>query len=452
MPPIPQTRKRNTVIVGGTAVELTYFPPGTLVSTSRRPWASREIQETTSEGHPYTKVTGKKKRKRYLKSPKRKSFDGLDLGGPFNSTKTQIFPRRWDAFVSNTANPSLANYTYSGPITAALGLDPSHGAPLTSVLDAQLDAWGTIAISRVLPTNPLAGMGQFLGELRDLPKLPGLALMKARAKKMAYSKALASEYLNYQFGWLPFANDLIKFAEVVAKKDEIIAQYERDSGRLVRRKIVLFENTSTVSTVESTNSFGNPTLVPSYYLSGGTLTKTVTTTHRVWFSGAFTYFLASGKTPAKIGKQNRNLTFYEKPKENFGSTVRRRAQILSKLYGLRADPYLFYQLFPWSWLVDWFTSLGPIVKNLVAFSNDGLVMKYGYVMSYKRETTTYTLTGLRFKNVDAPVLVDVLVKHRKQRRKATPYGFGLNPVSFNARQWSILAALGISRAPKSLSY
>ena len=34
---------------------------------------------------------------------------------------------------------------------------------------------------------------------------------------------------------------------------------------------------------------------------------------------------------------------------------------------------------------------------------------------------------------------------RKQRSVGSPFGFGLSPGDFSARQWSILAALGLTR-------
>jgi hypothetical protein len=51
--------------------------------------------------------------------------------------------------------------------------------------------------------------------------------------------------------------------------------------------------------------------------------------------------------------------------------------------------------------------------------------------------------------VDRPAFTRVMVE-QKRRIKSTPFGFGLSPGSFTARQWSILAALGMTRGPRSL--
>jgi hypothetical protein len=37
---------------------------------------------------------------------------------------------------------------------------------------------------------------------------------------------------------------------------------------------------------------------------------------------------------------------------------------------------------------------------------------------------------------------------RKERWKATPYGFGLNMAGFTDQQWAILAALGMTKSPR----
>lgn len=440
------TKRRSTVLQqtrNSTRTYTTQYGSKDLISESNVWFVRKEIQQTASEGHPFYKM-------KRIKKPNSSRGEMVDVGGNFLSFKNQGFRTN---LIHCTVKVGFAVYEYDGPFTAFYGATSPEFPFLAPYTDGQMDAMGTIAIAKVLPTNPSAGIGQFLGELRELPQLPGLALMKSRARKMSTARAVSSEYLNYQFGWVPFVKDLIGLVETVQKKDDIIAQYVRDSGRLVRRRTVLLSDTTTSNTTLSTNHPGSPAMVgPMYSKSDGTLTKSVTITRRVWFSGAFTYHLAgTGVNPGvKSKRKGDRFSFYPKQSEKETELKKRRRQILSKLYGLRLDPYLFYQLYPWSWLADWFTSLGSVVKNLVAFHNDGLVMKYGYIMAYTRETTTYTLSGISFSSGGPGTVTDTFVRHVKQRRKATPFGFGLNPAAFSPRQWSIIAALGISRAPKAL--
>jgi len=39
---------------------------------------------------------------------------------------------------------------------------------------------------------------------------------------------------------------------------------------------------------------------------------------------------------------------------------------------------------------------------------------------------------------------------KKERAKATPYGFGVDPATFSEWQWSILAALGLTLGPHKM--
>jgi hypothetical protein len=298
-----------------------------------------------------------------------------------------------------------------------------------------MNALGTTGIARAIPTNPLSGMGQFLGELRDLPKAEVLLLAKRKARDFRrLARDGSSDYLNAQFGWIPFVKDLIEFGKVVKHSDERIREYARDSGRVVRRRRHISSDSST-SVTNNGSAYALPSLNVNLQTSPGNKTTTIRTTTDSWFSGAFTYYLPP-------------------PSDDFfGIDGHKRAEaLLAHLYGLRVTPELVWQLAPWSWGVDWLTNVGDVVHNWSAFQNDGLVMKYGYVMCTQRTTTTYSLTGLTLSRVGKVNLTQFKVETTKQRRKATPYGFGLDPGLFSPRQWSIIAALGISKAPRSLNF
>jgi hypothetical protein len=125
----------------------------------------------------------------------------------------------------------------------------------------------------------------------------------------------------------------------------------------------------------------------------------------------------------------------------------REMERLDRLYGLRPGVDTLYQLTPWSWLVDYFSNLGDNIENLNARIADGLVMPYAYVMS---ETTVRTTTSLDFGVWNGSVfqperLVDTVTTTSKKRLGASPFGFGLLGKDLSAKQWSILAALGLAR-------
>jgi len=309
--------------------------------------------------------------------------------------------------------------------------------------DAVLNAFGTHAIAVTIPTNPLSGMGVFIGELRDLPKAPLMNTIKnlksnlkrmkrdTRGKLRGLSQDVAGEYLNGVFGWAPLISDLKKFCKVVKHHERYIDQFQKGSGKLIRRKYTAPEDSTT--TVQATNLIsGHPLVHAALYDHYGKALLTVTAKTKRWFSGAYTYYLP--KVDTWLGR-----AAHAEALENH-------------LYGGRVTPDLLYKLAPWSWALDWVTNTGDIIHNWSAFQNDGLVLQYGYVMETKTTTYEYSLSDLGFVGSPPLNLTQSLIFTTKARRRATPYGFGLNAAGFSNKQWSIIAALGISRTPRSLNF
>lgn len=354
-----------------------------------------------------------------------------DVGGPFRTT-CHYYEDSHPQGV-NLASASLNNWTatYKGGLYAyACGLYmPSHVWPTVSgATEAAMISAGATAIARTHPTNPVAGVATALGELRQgIPQLPGKAAFKV-LRANGKIKAVASEYLNLEFAVKPTISDVRKTAKAVKTSKEIVDQLLRDSGRLVRRRYV-FPVVESIETTRLTDRAASPSLVSDMYVGGnqlGQLVKVQKTTTEMWFHGAFTYFIDPGV--------------------DAGGKLKRQEQIANKLYGTRISPEVMWNLTAWSWAADWVANMGDIMSNISAFSNDSLVMRWGYLMCKTTISDTYTLTGVRFNvGLDEP-LVQTFTTVVKQRIKATPFGFGLNPdVDFTARQWAILVALGISR-------
>jgi len=278
--------------------------------------------------------------------------------------------------------------------------------------NSNLDAMGTTAIARVAPTDPRVDLATTLAELyrEGLPQTPGKG------------GNVGGEYLNVQFGVLPLAGAAQDFVRVARESDELLKQLERDSGRWIRRQYTFPEE---VTSTEAT--FNNRVPAPvGGSISGslaqlGTLRVTTQTRTKTWFSGAFTYHL---------------------PKSGW----RRTAAELDYLYGVVPGVDTVYQLTPWSWLADYFSNAGDVVSNLNAFGQDGLVMPYGYVMRSSTSSVTYRWTGPLWvgNSFSVHTIEDTLIWDVKQRRRATPFGFGFSG-ELSPKQLSILAALGISR-------
>lgn len=332
-----------------------------------------------------------------------------------------------------TPNPAFRRFVGPQHAKYADVVPTSTYWPNTVALtDVQLDAYGTSAISRCLPTNSVADLAVFFGELRreGIPKLIGSAALK---RGNSGSRKAAEEYLNLEFGWKPIVRDVQKFARAVRDSEMILAQYEKKSGQPVRRRyeFPVIVNTGT-PTVEATSVYPYPGAASVLYTGSGTRTKTVNFSQRIWFSGSFTYYLE----PLK-GKRDKGFL-----------------QRANKLLGVRLTPETLWNLAPWSWAADWFSNAGDVYRNISAFANDGLTMPYAYIMAETTTTNLYTLSGVKYKCAPGShTFTQAFTTVVKQRRRATPYGFGLNPsVDFTTRQWAIAGALGLTKSDRSLRY
>jgi hypothetical protein len=285
----------------------------------------------------------------------------------------------------------------------------------------QLDGFGTTAISRMIPTNPVAGLASFLGELREgLPKF-GVDSWKHRTGR---ARSAGGDYLNVVFGWKPLVSDIKSFASTARNADRITKKYEAESGKLIHRRYD-FPLISEVTYSEHDGKYPSPLWDYDLFRPDhvGVLQHFRRTTIKRWCSAAFTYHLPP-----------------------VGSTARDLA-IANKLYGIRLTPDVAWQLTPWSWAADWVTNFGDIESNVSAFMSDGLVMPYAYIMEESKVENEFQLSQVGYKSYPGMhTFTQKFTTTVKSRRKATPFGFGLKYDDFTSRQLAIIVALGLSKS------
>lgn len=413
--------KSRSRLVGTVFGHQVTYNGSAITAESNNRYSCLKYEFVDSGGHPWPPKKGNK----------------LNLGGGFVHYSVEDSFDAVNVSVSTPRKPYPgASWSFDGLVRANSPL--TFGSIKLGTIQpspaAELDAIGASCIARCIPTNPLAGMGQFVGELRDLPKIPAIHSWKDKAAGFRnLAKNGSSEYLNIQFGWIPFISDLQKFGKTVAHQSKRIQEFDNGVGKPVHRRQSGPTTSSTVITPGTTNSFGWPAPIGNLVGSAGKSTLTVTTTRNRWFSGAFTYYLPP---PGSLGVDK----------------LRRFEQLGNRLYGARLTPDLLWKLAPWSWAVDWVTNIGDVIHNYSAFQNDGLVMKYGYVMETTTRKTITSVQNITYIDGSTASPRDTLIAETKVRRGATPYGFGLSPIGFSAKQWTIIAALGISRAPRSLNF
>jgi len=337
-------------------------------------------------------------------------------------------------------------------------VDPEY---TDSVLE--LNALGTSYIRRFRPGNPVASLGEFIIELRNLPRIP--ALLNGRAKKF---RDLGSDYLNVEFGWKPFVSDLIQLYRTQMTISDRLNRLIRNNGIQIKRRSKHEETISDLSYHTVLNrpwgdlsdpSIGGHSIWEGYrlhgpvpfgyydsFVSGGALiSKNITEKVNTWFVGTFFYYVPD------IGSDR--WTRHAK----------------DVLFGLNPTPEQIYRTYPWTWLIDWFANVGDIVSNLAnnAVDNevftDCFVMKQTNVRDVISATSTwgeYVRTDNNFPALNfhlpsgSASLSSSFIKVEKLRRQASPFGFGLKSGDFTFRQISIIAALlNVSaRKPALLSY
>lgn len=361
-------------------------------------------------------------------------LQGMDYGGPFWSkrcTYRQSDP--WYKTLGLVTQSIVPLYFEGTPVPAQTNVGASSDIWFPdSWFQADIDnslGVGATAIARCQPTNPVANVSTFVGELaRDGIPRAGSELLQNRIRSF---KDLGSDYLNVEFGWKPFVSDFRKFLVAIRDSHKILDQYERDSGKLIRRGYRFPLLTTTYTGTPTSPRPAMPAMVPQFWDSQWSPVQgDAVYTRQYWFKGAFTYYLTRGDS-----------TF---------SKMERWAQEADKLLGIRLTPDVLWELAPWSWFADWIFNFGDVISNVTAFSSDKLTMRYGYVMLHAKMVQKFYMTNeVRFSDhIPRNQIWQEFTTEVKSRQKATPYGFGLDPsVDFTARQWAILGALGMTQGP-----
>jgi hypothetical protein len=439
---VSSTRTRDVLLrkAGTSVLSIKDAKTGSTISTNTYSYGDIFGRESlTSEGTMWPEVQKAIRRNRENPTKQGKHFEQMSHGWDLGSGGFMTKKNSYEEYGNPTGSGGLLNpnfvgtqYYWSGnhfpQYTSVPATSTLWPVPDGSQIDNDLMVMGTSAIKKTVPTQPVASASQFLGELyRDgIPAMVGASALEDRIK---WYQSLGSEYLNVEFGWKPFVSDLRKLWTAARDHEKILAQYRRDSGRTVRRRYSFPPLDDVGPYTDQVTVSATPALPTQCYIkSSGVRARRTIVSREFWFSGAYKYYYEEGST--RLAK------------------VHKYAQEADKLLGLRLTPDVLYELAPWSWLVDWFANFGDILSNFTAFGKDGLVMQYGYIMGKYTQALEVSLTGMILGNGYGPELRQVFRTTTKTRRKATPFGFGLDPsVDFTARQWAILGALGLTRAP-----
>jgi len=291
-------------------------------------------------------------------------------------------------------------------------------------LNSSLYGLGGTAIARTIPTNPAVDVAdifaQSINYRQALPKAAGASLWKQRALgfKALNPKTFANEYLNWEFGWLPFVQDIRDVCHAVVHSHEYLKKLQAGSDHKTRAgyrfpQSISYPTSGAPAFVYSRNSSlsGWWTGPISYSCEVGTDT---------WFKGCYTYHVPVD--PERM------------------SNLDKFSQYAQHVLGLRPTLENVWDASPWSWAVDWYANVGDVAHNISAFSRDGLILQYGYIMchTWVRELW-FAGTGTNCTSCSTTALSEWKVRY-----PASPYGFGLTYEGLSDSQKAILASIGIT--------
>jgi hypothetical protein len=372
-------------------------------------------------------------------------------GGPFKNVKVtlpagrQVWRGRYPGntrreyvgafqpFITNVGPQYSEFATYGGPnLIAFPSTSPYHNK-----------AWDLLR-----PKLERAGFAQFVYELKDLP---GMLRTSAKGFREAWlslggrdgipimqPKSVADHFLNHQFGWVPFINDLLKFYDTYENSRKYLDRMVQNNGQFVKRRVMV-DSTFSVSPLQL---IAGPSVEPSGFdmdefvskqtvngsLSNGlTYTESVVKTD-VWAVGSFRYYRPELDSTLK----------------GFSSSWSNTKRLLL-LYGARINPEVLWKITPWSWLVDWFFSLGRNISIANAWAYDAVVAKYAYIMLHQTQDIRQTGT-MFFKNGARVYSLNRTLETKQRVDAGSPYGFSLNWSNLTPTQYAILGAIGITRS------
>jgi hypothetical protein len=416
-----------------------YYPP------SQQPQSSQITYDEIHKGPPYREGGPYLSCKLTIHYPLMGVFGSGSYGTPsvrydggFNAPHPSSFGYPFDSF---TANPSFLNLDDElvqlyGPNAASLGAE----------------VW-----QRTKPKIETAGMFVALAELGDIPRMlettgrgfrdvwsgmrtayAGGSSTRAEVfrqlgrEPLMQPRNLADQFLNEQFAWIPFLNDVSNFGKTFVHQDSIADRLSSENGRVVRRHAPTVSESSSevlqeIEFVDTTDLF--PVSFPRSMLNGP-ISRTLEeeTTLSVGGMGAFKYYL-----PEWDKADNRYYSAW--------GSIKRQLDT----YGARISPYHLYQIIPWSWAVDWVSGLGNYVSYLSDVYTDSLCAEYFFVKA-KKVTTRRLRYRIPFVNNEAIVEFARSIEVTERIPGSSPFDFGLAWHDLSPRQLAIAGALGLTHS------
>jgi len=239
--------------------------------------------------------------------------------------------------------------------------DPRGVWPAFTLADKNALAWEILA--KTNPSVPKVNIASYLGELKDIP-----GMVQGFGKKLL--RDAAAGYISWRWVVRPLAKDLatlFQFQQSVNNRMKEL--YALRDGRTLRKRCQLVN--------ASQRNVTHVTLHGIRFVA--TAYRDVLLTTNCW--GTCEWKLAAGNMLPQMGhRQLERLAYLSTGGfDGYGG--------IGNYAALEAA----WELTPWSWLVDWFSSVGTCLKA----SNNELGLTFGRLslMRHSTSKSTYTLDG-----------------------------------------------------------
>lgn len=362
--------------------------------------------------------------------------------------------------------PSQITTSSNMPIRWALGTILLAGHPMSLVRPSittidnltGLDGKLAYVLERMLPhVNDGLSLVNSILELKDLRRMfnfnvldkvlyglkrevPGAKHLdrifdpSGRLKKTITLKDAAGDYLNYNFGWLPFISDILGLVKALKNLDKRVKYLVARAHRVERKHYILpLEDEwdlppEHVVTTELTPLFGG---IPVYDSSHPSYDSKLTL------------------KPGWVYKPRLHATleyYYTLPNV---SETRRKIRAYMDAFGVRLDPAIIWNAIPLSFVIDWVIDVGGFLRRFtpndlgmqVVVSDASYSLKYHYL---GEATLFYPPSSSYFgRNITKTVLQDE--RRYYERRTWIPNLFASQARLPTGMQYSLGGALIISR-------
>lgn len=348
----------------------------------------------------------------------RDQFATVNHSGSWKAYKYQSY-RYEGGFICDWTRLKLGPLLSVDPPAMGVSSCTDHGDP---------EPYGPSAWDQYKPGKAVADLALVLAEIREVPRMLQTSargfheLWKDAKRAITNKRKLADHWLNTQFGWLPFLSDMRKFYSAYNNCERLYRQVKASNNRWVKRGGSVTDVVSTDVVRSSATVTGHYPILNSYFYA----TTSNTGSYQIlrlykeiaWFEARFRYYIPNV------------------------DTVKWKRRYLRLLFGGSINPSLVWELTPWSWLVDWFSTVGDSISNVDNGWAENLAAKYAYVMDTAE--SSFLVDSIHRVNNGVQTANWEFNLKTKRRAAASPFGFGLSSGDLSARQVSILGALGIS--------